>query len=245
MLAQALDRIDNGIYMIDDNYITIFVNKKCEELLKIDRHDAIGVHIDEFLSRVPGYRRFLSLSMEKGEELRKDNIEYVWEGKRRVFNAQTKFLYEGEKRIGGLVEFMEVTTYIENEEKLEQIIDDLAANIIPVMDGIGVLPLHPASGKGHVSFNTDHTLQKSVEFGLEHLIIDLTSITAMNDTLVNELRHLISSLKLVGTDVYLSGIKPKVSAQMVSSGYELPAGNRNTFAHLKQVLHHLNENRLV
>jgi PAS domain-containing protein len=241
MLAQALDRNNNGIYMIDENYITVFVNKRCEEMLKIDRNEAIGVHIDEFLSRIPGYRRFLSLSMEKGEELSKDNIEYVWEGNRRVFNAQTKFLYEDGKRIGGLVEFMEVTRFVENEEKLEQIIDDLAVNIVPVMDGVGVLPLHPASGKGDVSFNTDQTLGKSVELGLDHLIIDLTSIKAMNDVLVNELRHLISSLKLVGTNIYLSGINPKVSAQIVASGYELSVGSRNTFAHLRQVLRHLNE----
>lgn len=236
MLQQALDRNDNGIYMIDQDFKTVFVNRKCEEMLNIDRKEAMGAHIDEFLGSIPGYKRFLSLSLEHQEEYERKQFEYVWGGKERIFNAKTRILRDGENIIGAYVEFIEVTNQVIKERKLGRIIKELSSNVIPVMDKIGVLPMQPTAGNDQISLLADYTLNRCSELRIEHLIIDLTAVYSINDSLVSELTKLIAALQLLGTEVYVSGIQPKVSAAIVSSGYEFPVKDGRTFAHLSQVL---------
>ncbi|SFE37686.1 PAS domain S-box-containing protein [Bacillus sp. OV194] len=243
MLQQALDRSDNGIYMIDKDYKTVFVNKKCEEMLNINREDAIGVHIDEFLSRIDGYRRFLSLSLENREEYEKSRFEYIWNGETRIFTAKTRILKDGDTIIGAYVEFIEVTSQVLKERELGRIIKELSSNIIPVMDRIGVLPMQPTVGNDQIFLLTDYTLNRCSELRIEHLIIDLTAVYSINDSLVSELTQLIAALQLLGTEVYVSGIQPMVSAAIVSSGYAFPVKDGRTFAHLSQVLKELGNDR--
>ncbi|MBC1419988.1 STAS domain-containing protein [Listeria fleischmannii] len=116
----------------------------------------------------------------------------------------------------------------------QSMIEEISTPIISITDHIAILPLI-----GHVDDDRAKHLMETAtsrcsQLNIDYLCIDLSAITTFETTLVEMLFSLADILKLLGIELVLSGITPKMAQQMVllDADIEIPA-----YHSLKEVLH--------
>jgi rsbT co-antagonist protein RsbR len=64
----------------------------------------------------------------------------------------------------------------------------------------------------------DTALEKCMEFQVERLFIDLSGVPVIDTMVAHNLFQVINSLKLLGVEVTLSGMRPELAQTVVSLG---------------------------
>ena len=116
----------------------------------------------------------------------------------------------------------------------QDLINELSIPIIPILDGVGVLPVIGEIDTTRARSLLEDVPYKCVEVGINKLFIDISSVTFMDTMVANEMFHLIDVLQLLGIKTSLSGIRPEVAQASIQLGVDF--GNISTFSSLKQAL---------
>ncbi|NGP45404.1 PAS domain-containing protein [Bacillaceae bacterium SIJ1] len=90
-------------------------------------------------------------------------------------------------------------------------IKNLSTPIVPISEGISVLPLIGIMDQSRWMIIEDSVLQWVSQHGEEQLIIDLSGLNQIEDSLHEKLLKLSKMLKLMGTQIILTGIRPNVA----------------------------------
>lgn len=234
MFDAALEQLDTGILIIDTDFVVTFMNEACERILDVRREDALGRNIDEFFNHPSQHIRNLQQTLEEEREITLDVLSYKGGKHDKFLRQQTRLLREGGTIVGAMTELKDITSYVKKERELQAIIRNMTVNIVPVTDKIGALPLQPIIDESHKHILLERTLTLCMSLRLEKLAIDLTAIPSMDDEVAHSLMRLIEALRLIGTEVIITGIRPEVAMTLVTSGYNLD--ECPSFAHLSQAL---------
>lgn len=131
--------------------------------------------------------------------------------------------------------FMEIL--LDRLKAQSNLIMELSSPIIPLSDHIGLLPLIGDIDTTRARWILESTLEQSVNLKITQLIMDLSGVAAIDTMVAHKLLQVIRSLKLVGVETTLLGIRPEVAQAAVNLGIDLQtfrAGNS-----LKKVLANL------
>ncbi len=241
MLEQALDRVDEGVMIIDTDFKITFLNRMCEEILEIKREDAIGKDIDEFFGDPPEHVRALQHTLENNEEFNHKVYPYKWGKYDKFLQLETKLLQKGNDVIGAMTEFSDITDFIKREEKLVDLITDRAATIIPLTLKTGILPMRPLemiSDKIIPETQLSKILDDAVRQKVEKLAIDMSFIPFTSSEDSEYFYQFLKSLNLMGIEVVLTGIKPDLARDTITKGRSF--SNYRTYTHLSQALDYFN-----
>lgn len=107
-----------------------------------------------------------------------------------------------------------LTSVLEAEKRYKEL-NDLSVPIVPIAEGVAVVPIIGNVSADRVEFILNRTLNESQRLSLSHLILDLSGIVKINAAVSVQLFKIIDSLKLVGVTVILSGIRPDLAIQAV------------------------------
>ncbi|GLB59611.1 STAS domain-containing protein [Cytobacillus sp. NCCP-133] len=103
-------------------------------------------------------------------------------------------------------------------QMLQKLVKELSSPIIPVLEGIIVVPLIGKYDEGRAEDLISHTLTKLPYYKANHLLLDLTGL---NDDISQHTAELIDKLstaaKLLGTDVILVGISAELATMISQS----------------------------
>ncbi|WP_433750091.1 STAS domain-containing protein [Falsibacillus pallidus] len=116
----------------------------------------------------------------------------------------------------------------------QQMIHDLSSPIIPVTEEVGILPIIGDIDTERAKKILESTLDQSAEKNLSQLFIDLSGVPIIDTMVAHQIFQIMSSLKLIGVQSILSGIRPEVAQTAVQLGIdfkEVP-----THSSLKQAL---------
>lgn len=242
MLQHALDRIDEGIMIIDTDFTIVFLNEACEEILAISREDALGKNIDEFFNHPPEHTRALQHTLEQYKEFTYDVLPYQWGKYDKFLRQRTKILRKHGEIVGAMIEFSDITEYVRETDKLSDYITSRSATIIPLSKQTGITPLQPLDDvlgdKVNYEMIVEAILRRCTEMELERLIIDLSAIDRIRAEDVKYLFQSLHSLKLIGVETAITGIKPSLARDFIEKGYSFESLNVLTFAHLHQAIHY-------
>ena len=102
------------------------------------------------------------------------------------------------------------------------LIDELSFPIIKLNESIGVLPLigNIDSFRG-VGF-LEYIPEKCVELDVTHLFIDLSGVSEIDKTVMQQLNPFMQVLNLLGIKSTMTGICPKIAQTAVQFGLEFP-----------------------
>lgn len=125
-------------------------------------------------------------------------------------------------------------SYLLELDKAHHEIQQLSAPLIPIVDGIAVLPII-----GNLNFNRVETirnivLHQSQSLTLNHLVIDLLGSVTFDNTVAEFLLSIVKALNLMGISVILTGIKPELAIKIMESN--IPLNDIPTYLNLKQAL---------
>lgn len=123
---------------------------------------------------------------------------------------------------------------VEREQAIEaqgRLIQELSTPIVPIHEGVLVLPLVGAVDPSRATQIMEAVLEKIVEYQADVLILDITGVAVVDTAVANYIIQMARAVTLLGSQVVLVGIGAEVAQTMVQLGVELR--NITTLANLQ------------
>ena len=93
----------------------------------------------------------------------------------------------------------------------------LSVPIVPLLNGIAVLPLIGELDDERASILIEETLEKCKNLQISKLIIDFSGVYIVDQTVIHTIDLLIRALKLIGITPAITGLRAELSLQFVKS----------------------------
>ena len=93
----------------------------------------------------------------------------------------------------------------------------LSVPIVPLLNGIAVLPLIGELDDERASILIEETLEKCKNLQISKLIIDFSGVYIVDQTVIHTIDLLIRALKLIGITPAITGLRAELSLQFVES----------------------------
>ena len=113
-------------------------------------------------------------------------------------------------------------------------INELSAPIVPIQQGIAVLPLIGVIDHPRVQHLLNNVLPGIPLIETEHLIIDFSGILTIDAEVAQHILTIHNVLELLGIHVMFTGIRPNLSMAVVQAGIDFTSFN--TFGSVKQAI---------
>lgn len=125
----------------------------------------------------------------------------------------------------------------EYQKETQRELAKLSAPIVPVKDGVVVLPLVGSIDSYKTQYLIENVVPKLAGLGINHVIADFSGVPNLNQEHVFHLHHIGQMLRLMGIHVISTGIRPELAQLAVKTGLDLSRGE--TYANLKKALESL------
>lgn len=103
----------------------------------------------------------------------------------------------------------------------EQTIEEVSTPVVPVLDGVLVVPLIGSLDTERTSRATRAALQEVTRQGARVCILDITGARLVDSNAVANLTNLVQALKLVGAEAYVTGVGAQVAQTLVKLGLDM------------------------
>lgn len=215
-----------AVAMFDNDMRYILASHRWREDFGLKEKDIIGrCHYDLF-PEIPEHwraihRRCLAGASESNDEEpfpRADgSVDWVrW----KIFPW-----YKSTGEIGGIILFTEVITdrkRLEDTLRLQaKTLLELSTPIVPISQGILVLPLVGVLDAARAQQMMENLLSKVVERQARVAIIDVTGVPHIDTASASALLQVARAVRLLGAQVVLTGIRPEVSQAIVCLDIDL------------------------
>jgi rsbT co-antagonist protein RsbR len=202
----------------------LYINGAAERFFRASREEVIGASpLDIFKdSSKPAITKRISGAYSKPAEVIEETI-YKMDG-----TSVDVELYCHPIKIG---ETAAIQTYVKDiTEKKEQErvqkemstqINELSAKVVPLLKGIAVLPLSGAIDQKRAKQLLELVPVNVQEQGVSRLIIDCSGIFKIDDLVIDSLFQINNTLKLIGVDCILTGIRPQLAVEAVRLGIDI------------------------
>ena len=98
---------------------------------------------------------------------------------------------------------------------------ELSVPVVPLVPGVGVLPLIGNMDTERANLLMEETLKQSVNLELTHLVLDISGVLIVDTMVADQLFKVIDALSLIGVQTIITGIRPEVAQTIVSLGLDL------------------------
>lgn len=113
----------------------------------------------------------------------------------------------------------------ERTRELSDLIKDISSPIIPVLEGIVVVPLMGKYDEARSEELIEKTLYNLPRYQASYLVLDLTGLKHANEYTVDFIHKLGTSASLLGTETILVGISPELGMTITHSNFNLAKFN--------------------
>jgi len=142
---------------------------------------------------------------------------------------------------GAVVSHINITERKQAEERLaellrerEQTIEEVSTPVVPVLEGVLVMPIIGSLDRERAERATRAALSEVTRQGARACIIDITGARIEDSAAVANLTNLVNSLRLVGAEGFVTGVGAEAARSLVGLGVDL--GGLRTFRTLAQAL---------
>ena len=125
----------------------------------------------------------------------------------------------------------------EFREKTQREMAELSAPLVPVKEGIAILPLIGNIDYYRTQYIMEHVVSKIAEKQIDHLIADFSGILTINIEIANNLHQIGSMLRLMGVEVISTGMRPELAQTIINSGIVLSPSQ--VYSSVKQALENI------
>ncbi|MCZ4249297.1 STAS domain-containing protein [Bacillus amyloliquefaciens] len=115
-------------------------------------------------------------------------------------------------------EYYKVTIRQLNAQK--EMINELSAPIMPIADGIGILPLVGEIDTYRAKIILESVLDQCSSLRLSYLFLDISGVPIVDTMVAYQIFKVIDSTKLLGIETTISGIRPEIAQTVVKLGID-------------------------
>jgi rsbT co-antagonist protein RsbR len=121
-----------------------------------------------------------------------------------------------------------------NNKKRQREINELSAPIVPIQEGMAVLPLIGSIDTDRAEYLMSKVVPKISQLRIEYLIIDFSGIVTIDSDIASYVFNINNVLRLLGINVIVTGIRPDLATRVVSDGIDF--SSIKAYANVKQAL---------
>ncbi|WP_409295367.1 PAS domain S-box protein [Peribacillus sp. SCS-26] len=126
----------------------------------------------------------------------------------------------------------DITDRKQAEEELASLVKELSSPVIPIFDGILVIPLIGKFTRERMSDLIHTALTHASNGKADTLLLDVTGYTYEDDSPLAGMQQLITSIRLLGTECFIVGISPELAIGLIRS--EINLSGIRTFSTLQK-----------
>lgn len=105
-------------------------------------------------------------------------------------------------------------------ENQKQMIYELSSPVIPIKQGVGILPLVGDIDTHRAKIILETALEQSIKQQLDTLYIDLSAVAIIDTMVAQQIFQVMTSLKIIGVQSVLSGIRPEIAQTAITLGID-------------------------
>lgn len=225
--AQKYDfvRIEQQILEIRANFIEIFG----QALIEHEDQEKIFAKITNWGKETGEYIYKLGASLDEALKDISYYREHIWKAiKEEAKDMSASAIFGVLDIIDPLMDhaiYSFSLTFVEAHQKslenAKTALLELSVPVVPLMPGIGVLPLVGNVDTERAQLLMEETLEQAVKLKLTHLIFDVSGVMIVDTMVADQLFKVINALSLVGVKTIMTGIRPEVAHTMVTLGLNL------------------------
>ncbi len=102
----------------------------------------------------------------------------------------------------------------------KEMINELSAPIMPIADGIGILPLVGEIDTYRAKMILESVLDQCSSLRLSYLFLDISGVPIVDTMVAYQIFKVIDSTKLLGIETTISGIRPEIAQTVVKLGID-------------------------
>lgn len=211
-----LSAVGENIILADENYDIIWLNPAAVSLLRnltdsygVERvEDLIGMNMDKF-HKNPARQQAVMEKLESSHRARINIKDKV------TTDIVIDPIHHGNGKIAGyVVMLMDVTSKAQEEEKQNQIIQELSVPLFEIWDRTLALPLIGKLDMDRFDLVLTKLMDECKEKRAYYVVIDLSGVRDWDGQIAYQLERIISGLDLMGTTCMIAGISPKLARQL-------------------------------
>lgn len=119
-------------------------------------------------------------------------------------------------------------------KKNQAAIIELSSPIVPIQNGMAVLPLIGELNLDRTVFIMNKVIPKINELKIDQLIIDFSGIVTIDNEVASRILSIYTVLDLLGIDTVFSGIRPELSRKIITAGIDF--SNVKTYGTVQQAI---------
>lgn len=112
-------------------------------------------------------------------------------------------------------------TIVRLSREREQMLEEVSTPVVPVWEGVLVLPIIGSLDTARMQRATDAALQEVRRTGARACIIDITGARLIDSFAVANLGNLVQALRLVGAEAIVTGVSAHAAQSLVGLGLDL------------------------
>jgi rsbT co-antagonist protein RsbR len=120
------------------------------------------------------------------------------------------------------------------KKEMQKEMEELSSPIVPVREGIAVLPLMGKIDSNRADYLLEKVVPKVQQLNLDYLIVDFSGISTMDELTAHHIHQIGSVLRLLGIDLITTGINPTLALTSVKGGLDME--NMRAYSSVKQAL---------
>lgn len=110
----------------------------------------------------------------------------------------------------------------ENILSLQRVaLQELSAPLIPVMEGITVMPLIGTIDTDRAKLIMENLLEGTIKHNAEVVLIDITGVPVVDTMVAHHIIQAAEAVRLIGSTCILVGIRPEIAQTIVNIGIDL------------------------
>ncbi|PKG25472.1 STAS domain-containing protein [Niallia nealsonii] len=122
-----------------------------------------------------------------------------------------------------------------HKEEMQKELAKSSAPLVPVSNGVVVLPIIGIIDSFRVNYITEHVIPKVAALNIEKVIIDFSGVYIITEENSRYFHEIGEMLRLMGIEVFITGLRPEL-VQVVIKGAINNITRNNSFSNVQQAL---------
>lgn len=226
---EIIQSIDEPLFVLNDKFEVVFGNRAFDQTFSVKRADIENKSVYEIgdgMLNIQLIRQTLESLKNAGTEVKRFEVEItIPEGKKSfVVNAGMMRRYGSSNEDQFLVRFEDITDQLAAELSIKEksaAILELSTPITKIWDEILVLPMIGTLDTERANKMIEQLLDAISRERARSIIMDGTEIIHIDEMVATHIIKATTAVKLLGSQVIMTGVKPEVAMMMVKLGIDL------------------------
>lgn len=231
--TDILEHIDETIIIADLSHTITWMNDAAVKILGplyplfgiAENEGLIGKHMDFFHSH-PAHQKQIM------HELNHTHRTVITIKNTYVAETVIAPIYNKQQvKQGYILMLLDVTEKAQQEKEKEQIIALLSTPILKIWDSVLAIPIIGNLTNERADRLLETILKKCVEERAEYFLLDLSSLSKIDESSGYHINKIGQSLRLIGTECFVVGVSPSLASSISQSNVHW-----KTFSHVQQAI---------